>query len=239
MRRAIALFQLIVTAQAQHCPGANVTKDLGLGAVGAGGATTHAASAGKCCEICTVDDACLSWTFQEKDSSCITRHIVSVHRNQNKPGSGKTSGIMIGRSPQPQPPPSPPLPPPPPAPAGSQRNVIFITTDDQDLMLGSMRALPNVVQLVAQAGANLTHFRVNTPICCPSRSTMLTGRYEHNNRVSSLAGGGCMHMNSSRFDNPDFWESSSVVRLHKLGYTTGFFGKVRKTPFWRLHLHYK
>ena len=41
-------------------------------------------------------------------------------------------------------------------------------------MLGSMRALPNVVRLIAQAGANLTHFRVNTPICCPSRSTMLT-----------------------------------------------------------------
>ena len=50
---------------------------------------------------------------------------------------------------------------------------------------------------------------------------MLTGRYEHNNRVSSLAGGGCMHMNSSRVDNPDFWTTSHVVRLHKLGYTTG------------------
>jgi hypothetical protein len=239
MHRAIAVLQLIVAAQAQRCPGANVTKDLGLGAVGAGGTTTHSQTLARCCGICTADEDCLSWTFQEKDSSCITRHIVSTHRNQNKPGSGKTSGIMIGRSPHPPAPPPPPLPPPPPAPAGSQRNVIFITTDDQDLMLGSMRALPNVVQLIAQAGANLTHFRVNTPICCPSRSTMLTGRYEHNNRVSSLAGGGCMHMNSSRFDNPDFWESSSVVRLHKLGYTTGFFGKVRKTPFWRLHLHYK
>ena len=54
---------------------------------------------------------------------------------------------------------------------------------------------------------------------------MLTGRYEHNNRMSSLTAGGCMHMNSSRFDNPGFWEDSHVVRLHKLGYTTGFFGK--------------
>eukprot|EP01051_Picozoa_sp_SAG22_P001741 SAG22_NODE_72_length_22344_cov_95.586559_8_plen_259_part_00 len=55
---------------------------------------------------------------------------------------------------------------------------------------------------------------------------MLTGRYEHNNRVSSLAGGGCMHQNSSRVTNPGFWSTSHPVRLHKLGYTTAFFGKV-------------
>jgi len=33
-------------------------------------------------------------------------------------------------------------------------------------------------------------------------------------------------MNSSRFDNPGFWETSPLVRLHKVGYTTGMFGKV-------------
>ena len=35
-----------------------------------------------------------------------------------------------------------------------------------------------------------------------------------------------MHMNSSRFENPEFWAGAHPVRLHKLGYTTGFFGKV-------------
>lgn len=132
----------------------------------------------------------------------------------------------MSRQPVPPAPPVPP-PPPPPVPAGSQKNIIFITTDDQDLMLGSMRSMPNTVRLIGEAGANLTSFRVNTPICCPSRSTMLTGRYEHNNKVSSLASGGCMHMNVSRFDNPEFWEISHPVRLHGLGYTTGLFGKVR------------
>jgi len=38
-----------------------------------------------------------------------------------------------------------------------------------------------------------------------------------------------MHMNSSRFENPDFWSTSSIVRLHKLGFTTAFFGKVLNT----------
>ena len=93
-------------------------------------------------------------------------------------------------------------------------------------MLGSMRAMPNTVKLLGEGGANITQFRVNTPICCPSRATMLTGRFEHNNRMASLADGGCMHMNTSRVDNPGFWDTSPLVRLHKVGYTTGMFGKV-------------
>ena len=36
-----------------------------------------------------------------------------------------------------------------------------------------------------------------------------------------------MHMNVSRFDNPQFWNISHPVRLHELGYTTGLFGKVK------------
>ena len=46
-----------------------------------------------------------------------------------------------------------------------------------------LQAMPNTVKLIGEGGANITQFRVNTPICCPSRSTMLTGRFEHNNRV--------------------------------------------------------
>lgn len=139
-----------------------------------------------------------------------------------RPPNTKVSGIMLR-------PPSPPPPPPPtpgPVPAGSQKNIIFLVNDDQDLVLGSMKAMPNTVKLLGAAGANLTQFRVNTPICCPSRTTMLSGRYEHNNHVATPSSGGCMRQNTSRVDNPSFWEHSVVKQLHDHGYITGAFGKV-------------
>jgi hypothetical protein len=211
---------------------ANVTVGLGLGAMHPGDrmVATDAKGYGACCGGCTSDPACIAFTWvlydpEREMANCTLRHTVGTHYKLN-PTTSKASGYMNGRAPPPPPPPPAPLPPPPPAPAGSQRNIVYITNDDQDQILGSMRAMPHTTRLLGEGGANLTQFRVNTPICCPSRSSMLTGRFEHNNRVSSLAGGGCMHMNSSRFDNPGFWTGSHPVRLHKLGYLTGFFGKV-------------
>lgn len=114
------------------------------------------------CRVCT------SWTWLPNDptnwaagGSCITRAVTPDRRVLRDPDT-KVSGIM---------PPSPPTPPPPspgPVPAGSQKNIIFLVNDDQDLVLGSMRAMPNTARLLGDGGANLTQFRVNTPICCPS-----------------------------------------------------------------------
>ena len=135
------------------------------------------------------------------------------------------------------PPPPPPLPPPPlppPVPAGTQRNIVVLLTDDQDLRLGSMRAMPYTMEHIGRAGANISNFFVHTPICCPSRSTLLSGRWYHNNKVD-LAGAfdkespykGCMRMNTSRVYNPGFWQHSLVATLKtKHGYATGLFGKV-------------
>ena len=107
----------------------------------------------------------------------------------------------------------------------------------QDLVLGSMEAMPYTRDvLLGQGGAvNLTNFRVNTPVCCPSRATLLAGRFNHNNKALSFetSGGGvtsdgmCMRMNTSRTLNPGFWTDSFVYRLkYDHGYNTGMFGKV-------------
>ena len=91
------------------------------------------------------------------------------------------------------------------------------------------------VVLGSDGALNLTNFFTNTPICCPSRATMLSGRANHNNKATSYAksGGGvardgmCMRMNTSQTLNPGFWQNSFVKTLHdKYGYTTGMFGKV-------------
>jgi len=133
----------------------------------------------------------------------------------------------------------PPTPPPPPlakATPGSQKNIIFLLTDDQDLRLGSMGAMPFLRENVLAAGANLTSYFICTPICCPSRTTFMSGKYVHNNKVSSVSAGGCMRQNTSRCEgsdckgysgNPSFWTDSFIHRLrYDHGYTTGIFGKL-------------
>ena len=172
----------------------------------------------------------------------------------------KTTGT---RPVPPPPPPLPPLPPPPLPPSvkpGSQKNVIVLLTDDQDLRLGSMRAMPYTMEHIGNAGANISNFFVHTPICCPryapaqllllgqnwtryvrlcsgliyellslsfSRTTLLSGRFYHNNKVSRDAKfdkeapyRGCMSMNTSLQYNPGFWDNSLVATLKKSGYVS-------------------
>ncbi|XP_064214399.1 N-acetylglucosamine-6-sulfatase isoform X2 [Tribolium castaneum] len=74
-------------------------------------------------------------------------------------------------------------------------NFVFVLTDDQDLTLRSLDFLNQTVKLVANQGLTFTNFYVNSPICCPSRSTILTGgcssvrwqqQYEKNTIASIL-----------------------------------------------------
>jgi arylsulfatase A-like enzyme len=66
------------------------------------------------------------------------------------------------------------------APA-SRPNVVVVMTDDQDFR--SMSTLPNVRRLVGDRGTQFTTSVVNYPLCAPSRSTYLTGQYEHNHHI--------------------------------------------------------
>ena len=128
----------------------------------------------------------------------------------------------------PTPGPYPPLPPFGPEPTSSTPNIVFILTDDQDTMLGSMEAMPFTRALTA-VGVNLTNFFAHTPVCCPSRSELLTGRYFHNirNRANNSAAphtseivseDNCMHVNASM---GAFEHSTFAVALQAKGYRTG------------------
>ena len=112
--------------------------------------------------------------------------------------------------------------------ASKKPNIIFILTDDQDLLMDSMQALPAMTRLL---DTNLANHFVNTPICCPSRATFLSGRYSHNNVVraktaaAAIKATGCMHMNTTMAENPEWVDKSFGPPVQEAGYATGYFGK--------------
>ena len=111
-----------------------------------------------------------------------------------------------------------------PVVAEGKPNIVLLLTDDQDLLLGGMSPISRIVAFLSD-GAYLKNFFVNTPVCCPSRSTLISGRYPHNflyNEGHQDNNPSCMHMNAS---STDFEQKSIAVYLKKLGYTTGQFGK--------------
>ena len=54
--------------------------------------------------------------------------------------------------------------------------------DFPQVELDSLTAMPKLGRLVGSAGASHAHWYVNTPVCCPSRTETLSGRYHHNVR---------------------------------------------------------
>jgi N-acetylglucosamine-6-sulfatase len=67
---------------------------------------------------------------------------------------------------------------------------VVIQTDDQTLdelyaAFGQpkLQAMPNTLNLIAKRGETFNRYYVSYPLCCPSRVSLMTGRYAHNNGV--------------------------------------------------------
>ncbi|XP_039625976.1 N-acetylglucosamine-6-sulfatase isoform X1 [Polypterus senegalus] len=62
-------------------------------------------------------------------------------------------------------------------------NIVLILTDDLDAVIGGLTPLNKTRRLIGEAGITFTNAYVSSPLCCPSRASILTGKYLHNHRV--------------------------------------------------------
>jgi N-acetylglucosamine-6-sulfatase len=106
-------------------------------------------------------------------------------------------------------------------PAASARssdrpNIVLVLTDDQ--RWDTLRAMPTVEQALVAHGVTFRNSFVVNSLCCPSRTSLLTGQYSHSTGV---------YLNAPPHGGfPSFHDSRSIATvLHAAGYTTGLFGK--------------
>jgi arylsulfatase A-like enzyme len=95
---------------------------------------------------------------------------------------------------------------------GIPPNILVILTDDQ--ALSTLQAMPATRRVFEDHGLSFTQAFATTPLCCPSRATIMSGRYAHNHTV---------RLNGQA---PLLDQQTTVQRyLHDAGYKTAMAGK--------------
>jgi len=104
------------------------------------------------------------------------------------------------------------------ASAAGPPNVLVILTDDQ--RAETMGVMPKTLRLFGRQGRTFPRAFVTTPLCCPSRASILTGRFAHNHGIEDNGTSALAH------------DTTLQRYLSDAGYQTGLIGKFLNS--WRL-----
>ncbi|MFZ2725222.1 MAG: sulfatase-like hydrolase/transferase [Methylococcaceae bacterium] len=98
-------------------------------------------------------------------------------------------------------------------------NVVILLSDDQRWDVITAKYMPNVYKNVVETGIAFNNSFVPNPLCCPSRTSILTGNHSHTTSVwsnDSPPYGGFFS-----FDDKD----TIAIDFHQAGYRTAMIGK--------------
>jgi len=101
-------------------------------------------------------------------------------------------------------------------------NILFFLTDDQDSELGGLEPLSKAKSWIAEKGVSFDNAFVTVPVCCPSRSSILTGLYQQNTKaLNNSLEGNCYGSEWTESTEKNTFATS----LKSNGYTTYYAGK--------------
>src|SRR3954449_6557722 len=105
------------------------------------------------------------------------------------------------------------------AQAPARPNIIFVLTDD--LAWNLVQYMPHVQDL-QRRGMTFSRYYVTDSLCCPSRSSIFSGRFPHNTRIftNKSPDGGFQVFHDRGEENSTF-----ATALHDAGYRTAMMGK--------------
>ena len=109
-------------------------------------------------------------------------------------------------------------PMPEPARAASPPHIVVILLDDLDA--GSVAYMPITQKRIFSRGVKFNQFFATTPLCGPSRATLLTGLYAHNHGVLRNTGENAGYRAFRAFGG-----ETVAMALQRAGYRTALIGK--------------
>lgn len=106
------------------------------------------------------------------------------------------------------------------------RNVVMIVLDDMTSVDFNRSVMPNLFRDVVDRGMTFDNFVANTPLCGPTRATLLTGLYAHNHGVRFCDDvADASRLKFDAYFKGGFADNDLGAQMQRRGYYTAMIGK--------------